>query len=210
MSTVAVVIPTIPGREERLQKAVESVMHQTRVPDQIVVQLDADGQGAAVTRNRGLEKVTSDYVAWLDDDDELLPNHIERLAKVLDKHPGIGLVYPIPRVEGGRDPTAVAVNGYWVPPWRVPFGPEQEQHLRNEGSFIPITHMVRTQHVNSIGGFPMPGTVRWIEDWGYLVKLLDAGVIFYHLPVVTWRWVIGTHHTGGDPNRAGPVWQKEH
>lgn len=209
MSTVAVVIPTIPSRSERLQKAVESVMKQTRVPDQIIVQEDTERLGAWATRNRGLEKVTSDYVAWLDDDDELLPNHIERLARFLDHYPQFGLVYPIPRVEGGRDPTATSVNGFWIPPWRVPFGPEQEEHLRNEGSFIPITHMVRTQDVRAIGGFPAPGTVRWIEDWGYLVNLLDHGTKFYHLPVVTWRWVIGSHHTGGDPNRAGPVWEKQ-
>lgn len=203
MSTVAVVIPTIPSREDRLQKALESVMNQTRGPDQIIVQEDTEGLGAAVTRNRGLEKVTCDYVAWLDDDDLLLPNHIERLARVLDHSATIGLVYPIPRVEGGRDPTATSVDGAWIPPWRIPFGPEQEQHLRDQGSFIPITHMVRTQHVNFIGGFPAPGTVRWLEDWGYLVNLLDAGVKFYHLPVTTWRWVIGDHHTGGGVHTPG-------
>lgn len=208
MSTVAVVIPTIPGREKRLQSAVESVMNQTRPPDQIVVQKDADGRGAATTRNRGLEKVVCDYVAWLDDDDLLLPNHIDRLAKVLDRFPQFGLVYPIPRVEGGRDPTATSLDGSWVLPWHVPFGAEQEQHLRVHGSFIPITHMVRTRDVNAIGGFPQPGTVRWIEDWGYLVNLLDAGVKFYHLPVVTWRWQIHDAHTGGFPDRAGPIWEK--
>lgn len=209
MSTVAVVIPTIPGREERLQKAVESVMNQTRLPDQIIVQTDAERLGAAVTRNRGLAKVTSDYVAWLDDDDLLLPNHIERLARFLDHYPQFGLVYPIPRVEGGRDPTATSVNGSWIPPWRVPFGPEQEQHLRDQGSFIPITHMVRTQAVNGIGGFPAPNTVRWLEDWGYLVLLLDAGVKFYHLPVTTWRWIVHDQMTGGGALPPGrPLWDR--
>lgn len=208
MSTVAVVIPTISGREERLQRAVDSVMHQTRLPDQIIVQEDTERLGAAVTRNRGLEQVTSDYVAWLDDDDLLLPNHIDRLARFLDRYQQFGLVYPIPRVEGGRDPTATSVDGAWMPPWGIPFGPEQEQHLREQGSFIPITHMVRTQCVNAIGGFPAPNTVRWLEDWGYLVLLLDAGVKFYHLPVTTWRWVIGDHHTGGGIHEPGKPLQE--
>jgi glycosyltransferase involved in cell wall biosynthesis len=211
MLTVAVVIPTIPGREDRLGRAIESVMDQTRHPDQIIVQEDTQHLGAAVTRNRGLERVECDLVAWLDDDDLLLPNHIERLARVLERSARIDLVYPIPRVEGGRDPTAVAVDGNWVKPWRVPFGPEQETHLREQGSFIPITHMVRTEKVRDIGGFPLPGTTRWIEDWGYLVNLLDAGATFYHLPVTTWRWQIHDQMTGGGSQTPGrPLWDREH
>jgi glycosyltransferase involved in cell wall biosynthesis len=208
--TVAVVIPTIPGREAMLDRALRSVREQTRHPDELIVAHDHEGKGAAVTRNTGLALVNSDLVAWLDDDDELLPNHVERLARVLERAATIDLVYPIPEIPVGRDPTAVAVNGIWQKPWGVPFGPEQETHLRTAGSFIPITHVVRTSKVREIGGFPMPGDVRWIEDWGYLVKLLDAGARFHHLPVKTWRWHIHDQHTGGDPNRAGPVWEKEH
>jgi glycosyltransferase involved in cell wall biosynthesis len=190
---------------------VASVHAQTRQVDQLVVETDEERTGAAQTRNRGLSRVRDDIdlIAWLDDDDALLPNHIERLTRVLERAPDIDLVYPIPRIVGGRDPTAVAVNGLWIPPWRVPFGPEQEQHLRDQGSFIPITHMVRAAKVREIGGFPMPGTTRWIEDWGYLVNLLDAGARFYHLPVKTWVWNIHPDpamHTGGSPDRAGRVW----
>lgn len=206
--TVAVVIPTIPGREDMLRRAVNSVYDQSHGPDDLIIQLDEAGEGAAVTRNRALETVETDLVAWLDDDDELLPNHLERLTRVLERFPHIDLVYPIPEIPVGRDPTAVAVDGIWQKPWGVPFGPEQEEHLRTAGSFIPITHVVRTSKVREIGGFPMPGDVRWIEDWGYLVKLLDAGARFHHLPVTTWRWHIHDQHTGGDPNRAGPVWEK--
>lgn len=207
--SVAVVIPTITGRESMLDHALKSVLNQTREPDQVIVQHDRDGDGAAVTRNRGLEAVDCDLTAWLDDDDQLLPNHVERLSRVLERAPSVDLVYPIPRVEGGRDPTAVAVNGQWVKPWGVPFGPEQETHLREQGSFIPITHMVRTEIVRRIGGFPPPNTVRWLEDWGYLVNLLDAGARFFHLPVVTWRWIVHDTMTGGGALPPGrPLWDR--
>jgi glycosyltransferase involved in cell wall biosynthesis len=174
--TVAVVIPTIPGRKEMFERALESVQNQTRRPDEIIVETDAQRTGAAYTRNRALDRVESDVIMWLDDDDELLPNHVERLTRVLEKYDVIDLVYPIPEMIGGRDPTATSVNGIWQLPWGVPFGAEQEYHLRNFGSFIPITHAVRTQTVNAAGGF--------------------------HLPVKTWRWH-GYHgtNTGGEPNR---------
>lgn len=208
MLTVAVCIPTIPGREDMLARALASIGNQTRRPEQIIVEPDPDGTGAALTRNRALARVESDLVAWLDDDDQLLPNHVARLSRVLEKAAGIDLVYPIPKVVGGRDPTAVAVNGNWVPPWGVPFGPEQANHLRDQGSFIPITHMARTDIINSIGGFPIAGTVRWIEDWGYLVNLLDAGAKFYHLPVTTWQWNLHDAHTGGSAERAHGLWER--
>lgn len=209
--SIAVVIPTIPGRELMLERALASVESQTRPPDQLVVQLDSIHAGAAAARNAALDAVDCDLTAWLDDDDELLPNHLERLSRVLQRAPGIDLVYPIPQVIGGRDPTAVAVNGVWEKPWGVQFGPEQADHLRNQGSFIPITHMVRTQRVRDIGGFPPPGTTRWIEDWGYLVNLLDAGAQFFHLPAVTWIWHIHSAMTGGGSQTPGPpIWDRSH
>jgi glycosyltransferase involved in cell wall biosynthesis len=206
MLTVAVVIPTIPGREEMFRRAAESVEQQTRRPDEIVVEIDVHRTGAAHTRNRALQRVESDVIMWLDDDDEMLPNHVERLVRALEKYPQFDLVYPIPEMVGGRDPTATSVNGVWQLPWGIPFGEEQEYHLRNFGSFIPITHAVRTQTVNTAGGFPIPNTPEWprpnVEDWGYLVRLLNAGARFYHLPVKTWRWH-GYHgtNTGGEPDR---------
>lgn len=191
-----------------LKRALASVNAQIRPADQVIVELDDDRTGAAATRNRAFDRCDTDLVAWLDDDDELLPNHLLRLARVLERADVIDLVYPIPRIPVGRDPTAVAVNGVWQKPWGVPFGLEQQNHLINEGSFIPITHMVRSGLVREIGGFPRPGDVRWIEDWGYLVKLLNVGARFVHLPVVTWLWHIHDNHTGGDPARTGPVWEQ--
>lgn len=205
MLTVAVVIPTIPGREPLLERALASVEAQIRPPDQLVVEIDAAWTGAAHARNRALDRVETDVIAWLDDDDELLPTHVERLVRVLDRFPVIDLVYPIPRMIGGRDPTATSVDGRWVRPWGVAFGPEQERHLRDLGSFIPITHVVRADTVRRAGGFPIPGTPEWprpnVEDWGYLVKLLNAGARFHHLPVVTWLWHVHGAHTGGEPGR---------
>jgi glycosyltransferase involved in cell wall biosynthesis len=206
--TVTVGIPSIPGREEMLARALESVAVQTRQVDQVIVDVDVDRTGAAHTRNRILDHCDTDLIAWLDDDDLLLPRHVERLARVLERVPDFDLVYPIPHIPEGRDPTATSVNGIWQLPWRVPFGAEQETHLREQGSFIPITHMVRTEKVREAGGFPIPGTPEWprenVEDWGYLIRLLDAGAHFFHLPVKTWQWTIHTDaslHTGGQPNR---------
>jgi glycosyltransferase involved in cell wall biosynthesis len=204
--TVAVVIPTIPGREAMLDRALASVRAQTRKPDQVIVERDSLRTGADQARNRALERVTADVVAWLDDDDQFLSGHIKACMRVLENSPEKpDLVYPTPAVVGGTDPTAVSVQGQWVMPWGVRFGPEQEAHLRRFGSFIPMTHLVKTEMVRLIGGF-RPGlgvTTEGIgrryrgEDEDYLVRLLDVGARFEHLNVKTWTWHVHAGNTGG-------------
>lgn len=199
--SVAVAIATIPGREGLLARAVDSVLAQRRPVDQLVVEADPGRTGAAATRNRALARVETDLVAWLDDDDELLGLHCGALAYVLEREPDVDLVYPTPRMVGGADPTAVTVRGRWTRPWGVAFGQEQERHLRERGSFIPITHMVRTATIRRAGGFPdgvtLPDGRYRGEDEAMLIALLDAGARFRHLNVVTWLWRVWDGHTAG-------------
>lgn len=191
--TVAVVIPTIPGREALLQRALASVHAQTRSVDQVVVERDSLRTGAAQSRNRAMQRVTADVIAWLDDDDEWLPHHVASCMRVLERDPSVDLVYPAPRMaDNGRDPTAVTHQGQIRLPWGIRFGPEQEAHLRRQGSFIPMTHLVRTGIVRRVDGFPegfvLPDGRYRGEDEAYLIRLLDAGARFEHLDRRTWLW----------------------
>jgi glycosyltransferase involved in cell wall biosynthesis len=205
-ATVAVAIPTIPGREALFERAMASVRAQRRFPDQVVVEYDAERTGAAAARNRALERVTTDFVAWLDDDDELLPHHLMACMRVLEMDRSLDLVYPAPKMIGGPDPTAVTYQGQLTSPWGVRFRREQEAHLRRQGSFIPMTHIVRTELAKSIGGFRdgyhlEDGRYRG-EDEDYLIRLLDAGGTFEHLDRVTWRWYSHPQtSTAGRPDR---------
>lgn len=198
--TIAVVVPTIPGREALLERALASVARQHRQPDQVVVEPDPDRTGAAATRNRALARVECDLIAWLDDDDSLLRNHLGALERMIGDH---DLIYPTPRMVGGDNPAAVTVGGVWMRPWGVHFGREQELHLRTKGSFIPITHVVRTEVVRRAGGFPegvtLPDGRYSGEDEQYLIALLDAGARFTHLNVVTWLWHVHSANTAGKP-----------
>lgn len=201
--TVAVVIPTIPGREELLERALVSARTQRRKPDQIVVERDSERTGAWAARNRALKRVRTDVVAWLDDDDTLRPHHLMACMRVLEQSPWRpDLVYPRPRMIGGADPTALTHQGRFpVSPWGLRWTAEHAAHLREHGSFIPMTHLVRTDLVRQIGGFrpgyDVGGRYRG-EDEDYLIRLMDeAKAIFEHLDAVTWNWHVHAGHTAG-------------
>jgi glycosyltransferase involved in cell wall biosynthesis len=203
---VTVVIPTLPGREELLQRALASVYAQTRPAAAIAIVRDNDRRGAWWARNRGARMTLTGWIAWLDDDDELLPHHLEvLLAAAADS--GAGMVYGYPEFvgpDGGPWPDALATvddQGHLVPsPLHVPFGPKQAEWLRRVSNFIPVTHVVRAALVERVGGMPQPFSADWPqphEDWGFLIRLLDAGVSFHNAQQVTWRCHIHGANTQG-------------
>jgi len=102
---ISVVIPTH-KRPVLLKRAIESVLNQTVLPSEILIIDDAgskdseqivnnfnqdfvryihnvDGQGASSSRNLGAKLAMSEFVAFLDDDDEWLPTKLEKQSKLI-------------------------------------------------------------------------------------------------------------------------------
>lgn len=220
-SDVTVVIPTIPGREALLRRAVASIEAQIKKPGAVVIQMDTERHGAHWARNEALKRVETEWVAWLDDDDELLPNHLLVLTRGAHKFPAADMIFTYPEFVGGRDPLACVRTSAnyatrdrpaldsgdekWIipEPVNVPFDDEARYSLRTYGNFIPVTYMVRAQLVRDVGGFPAPYTFEAAfsgdcEDYGLLLRLLDAGARFHHVPGVrTWRYYYHETNTGG-------------
>lgn len=204
--TIAVCIPTIPPRAELLERALASVEAQTRLPDDVVVVEDEHGIGAGAARNAAWRLAETDVVAFLDDDDELLPRHLELCVGALEAERA-DLAYPWFELVGWPDatperpdPLATSVNEELVHPLGVPFGTEQAKHLR-EHAWIPATVVVRRALLEKVGGYPEVGDpeyerYRRCEDWALLNHLLDARARFVHVPERTWRLHLG-HGTAG-------------
>jgi len=208
VTDVTVCVPTVPGREELLRRAVSSVANQTVRPE-LAVALDEDGDGAAPTRNRAWQLAETEWVAFLDDDDVLGPDHVElclRHARDTDAD----LVYPWFNIYDSNnqditfnDPLRVPVDGHYVTPYGVRFNDELRRELMTRNNFIPVTVLVRRALLDDVGGFPVPGTAEWgetcCEDWGLWRRLLDAGARFEHLPRRSWTWYWHGKNTSGRP-----------
>lgn len=164
------------------------------------VEEDLDRTGAAATRNRALRTVSTEWVAFLDDDDQLYREHI-RLCLAMALEHGADLVYPWfdvlvdGRIDNAYDPLAAPRRGRLRSPFGLRFGDEQRDHILNTANFIPVTVLARTEAVRAAGGFPED--VRDCEDWQLWRRMLDNGDKFVHLPKRTWIWSWHDEHTKG-------------
>jgi len=182
---VTVVIPSIPPRAEMLSRAVASVLTQTCPPEAISVALDHDHEGSAATRNRALAAVQTEWTAFLDDDDQLLPHHVGSLLMCAANN-GADVVYSCPEVEGRPAPV-------------LRFGlPFDAAELRR-GNYIPVTSLVRTRLAQASRFRCLRGSIH--DDWGFYLGLLNLNARFEHLPEKTWIWNWHPGQTEGQANR---------
>ena len=189
---ITVVIPTIAPRAAAggpLHRAVASAQAQALWPERILVQLDEDRAGAAATRNRALEAVDTEWVAFLDDDDVLYPEHLRLCARAARLNDA-DVVYPGYDVVGGEDPVGC---------FGVPF----DGQLLQRRNFIPVTVLARTELVRAAGGFQAHPDEHGdpCEDWGLWLAMHQLGARLYHLPQKTWRWNLAPGSTRGRPDR---------
>lgn len=190
---ITVVVPVHPPRfHTTLDRALRSVWEQTRPPEALIVEIDHAHAGAAATRNRGLEFVGTEWVAFLDSDDQLRPQHLERL-EAHQRETGADLVYPWfdVQVSGGPGPEM------WQGREGQPFDPE----LLKTQNTIPVTVLVRTELIRDVGGFQPKGPPdNPCDDWGCWEAMVAAGAVFSHMPERTWIWHWGTGNTSGRGN----------
>lgn len=192
---ITIAIPTIPQRKSKLRKAVSSVMAQTHPAAAISIAVDLTGAGSAETRNRALGAVQTEWVAFLDDDDQLLPNHLELLVRA-QQESGADVVYGLPRV--------VDAQGN-VLPRRLEFGgpPVFDPELLEVRSYITVSSLVRTAIARQVGGFEFftDETGGSYDDHGFYRRLLHAGAKFHHIHEETFVWNHDGGNTSGKPNR---------
>jgi len=192
---VTAVIPSIPPRRHTtLIRAMDSVLRQDHPVDAISIAVDHDHEGSAVTRNCALAGVSTEWTAFLDDDDTWRASHIGSLLRAAEES-GADVIYPWFTVLHGWDPLT-EFEGQ----------PFNEKILRESQNYIPVTVLARTRLVQEVGGFEdrnkstEPGASP-CDEWGLWLKLLDAGATFHHLNERSWFW-----HWGANTSGRGDRW----
>lgn len=186
MTTFTLAIPTH-DRRETVVLAVQSVLRQTRVPEQIVVTCDGCTDGTAdalrglddrITvvelekgagyayghRNVALEQATGDVIMWLADDDLLLPDHVERLAQrwALGDVDLVTTAAVIVEPDDGLE----WIGGDWSVPY---FRSALERYNTN----VMASVSARTALLRAVGGWD--DAIERAADWDLWKRALNAG-----------------------------------
>lgn len=151
---------------------------------------DMTHAGAARTRHAGLLEVDTEWVAFLDDDDEMLPPHLYTLLSAALEHQAdylwsrFRIIYP--DGTGLDGPAFLGEKAF-------------SQWNDDDPCQTTITTLVRTELAREAGGFvqfeddgrEVDGQRRG-EDHEFTLRCRAAGGVFRHVPETTWYW----HHWG--------------
>lgn len=181
---VSVITPTLDWRRELLDEAKQSVLDQT-VECQHLICVDGVHHGPALVRNALLQqaqRLGSEYVAFLDDDDLLDADHVEVLLTAMESdrsdlafswYRSIGATPETPRYEAWDD------HAYGT--------------MLGGRNVIPITVVARLDAICDAGGFNPNDRY---EDHALWLRMLDRGSGFSIVPRETWTYrMLGGNRT---------------
>lgn len=189
---ISVVIPTY-RRPDLLERLLNSITAQTRLPEEVIVVDDASGMdedyasciarfhkrlpkleyirlesggGAPRARNVGLRAAQGTWVALVDDDDEWLPEKLEAQYDVAyHAAPGLGLIYSWAKV-AGPDGKVLATH-------EVNINGDARSAIMRNNFIISPTVVVRRTAVFKAGLFDeaLPSC----QDWDMWARVFLAG-----------------------------------
>jgi glycosyltransferase involved in cell wall biosynthesis len=208
MTRISAVLPCY-NAAPFLEEAIESVRAQHRPVDEIIVVDDRStddsvavarrlgatvveltrNSGPAAARNAGVRAASGAYVAWLDADDYWVPEHVARVAALLDQDERVAVAFGLVRQFGARTETWPALLPEHAPvdAW--------ETSLRR--CVLPHNAViVRRDAVLDVGGYDE--RLRLAEDYDLWMRLAWRHP-FVCTHAVTAMWRRHASNTSGDP-----------
>lgn len=186
---LTVAIPAHPARlrSGMLDRALCSVTEQTLQPAAISVAIDLNREGAPATRQRALDAVSTPWVAFLDSDDQFLPEHLEVLASA-----------------------AVEQEADYVYSWFHGPDPFPQHFGRPFDPADPVETtsviLIRTELAKKVGFAKIPERqFNTGEDFRLTLGCVALGAKIVHVPQRTWVWNVGSWNSSGLPTRGDAV-----
>ncbi len=206
MSRVSVIVRTL-GRDT-LDRALASLAAQTRPPEEIVL-VDSAASGRLASRragtipvrvvgggpydrvqaaNAGLAAAGGEWLAFLDDDDELEPRHYEGLLAALASAPGAIAAYSQTRLTGPGGEGRV-------------FGGPFDRFALFQSNYIAI-HAALFSCLPVRDGCRFDAAFGMLEDWDFWLQLAARGPFaFSPSPTAIYRAAEGASGAGAEANR---------
>lgn len=131
--------------------------------------------GISVATNAALQAATGEFVALLDHDDELAPEALFEVVRLLNQHQDADFIYSD---EDKLDAAAQRCDPYFKPDW-------SPEHFR---SCMYTCHLMvlRASLVAELGGFRRG--VEGSQDYDLVLRVIERSARIHHLPLILYHW----------------------
>lgn len=227
MPKVSVIIPTHTGRSGVLARSTKSVLSQTFKDLELVIMddgstddtkevvkeiIEKDGRakyywqknsgGAAGPKNNALKYCTGKYIAYLDSDDEWLPEKLAKQVALFDNSPikNLGLV--------SCNALMVDDGGSILGTHRLQKFESLEGLLMKGGDYAysNSTILVSRTVVDLVGD--RDETLKYFEDQDYFIRIVQAGFVFDFVDEALIRYHINEDNLSRDFKNAVPDYER--
>lgn len=208
---ISVLIPAY-NCQATIRETLDSVLAQTRPPDEILVMDDGstdqtpeilesykpriqvlrqENQGAAAACNELLERAQGDLLAWLGSDDVWHPRHLEVVTRLFMDNPEAGALF-VDHVDfRGMGPYIWHLDPLAVDRPAVVIDPLNffRMLISASGKFMSAFCCISRQSILRIGGRVAPAALRAAEDFYMLsmVALRGLWAVYAPYPLVAYR-----------------------
>lgn len=131
----------------------------------------------SLASNAASKLATGEFLALLDHDDELTPNALYEIVKLLNKHPEADYIY------SDEDKIEVNSNHKLVEPF---FKPEWSPELFRSIMYTCHLSVFRKKIFEKIGGFRKG--YEGAQDWDLVLRITQNTKNIYHIPMVLYHW----------------------
>ena len=181
------------GKEKILDLS-QALFDQHKFRNYLVIDPGTKYQGASAARNECLGAGSSKYVAFLDDDDEYFPDHLEILVNFLDAHSDVDFAFS--KAWGVKEKDCQAIRAeIWIedlPDGKVKGflpAPYYQPEMIYKTNICPtLTVMMRRECLEKIGGFNEDFVC--LNDWAAWAKIVLAGYKMAHINKFTAEYSI--------------------
>jgi glycosyltransferase involved in cell wall biosynthesis len=120
--------------------------------------------GGSVAKQKAIELSSGEYIAYLDDDDEFFPDHLERSIAYLEADSNIDLVYGCSHVYRFLNPFRFKLRNIEWEPEKLPVS-----------NFINTSEVVHRRSVLDCMQQPWWRMDEERNDWGFLLRFVNEG-----------------------------------
>lgn len=174
------------NKEEWLTECIDSILRQTKKPDEIVIIHDGcknpghyahcktiilpENYGVAKARDVGVQNTNGDLL-FVDADDVLSPDYIEKMVATNSdiSYPDLFIWF-----EHGN---YVGKNSLKIAPELTP------ETIISFNSIIPVTSLMKRYVYETLGGFKEMDVY---EDWEFFLRAMEKGYVFKKAQTLLW------------------------